>query len=177
MTTRRFALAALFITALLAGAVQAQDAAPAAGDTLDAALDVQPAAPALVGEPDAAPAPPLSPLDRSRWPVIVVGPADGHAHHGPVYFADLGDPIAGAALPQTRDTETRLAAALQGGKNVGLLDGDNLFHLAADPLKFGFDLATLPVALIVHPPCLTDTSPSSDGSSAPCKPCAACVKP
>ncbi len=93
--------------------------------------------------------------DRSAWDVVTVGPADGRTLHWPVYFRDC--PY--EAKPVNPVTpEAAFEQYLSGDTHDGW-SACNAAAAATQPVKFLFDLAVLPVRLVIEPPLVNQTSP------------------
>lgn len=88
--------------------------------------------------------------------MVVVGPESGATKHWPVYFHDLEwqkqDPAANSQL-----ISEQLTAALET-RGKGSYTADMAVDTVVQPAKFAFDLATLPVKMVVQPPWTTETT-------------------
>jgi hypothetical protein len=93
--------------------------------------------------------------DRSAWNVITIAPADGRTTHWPVYFRDCPTQSQRIA-PMTAEAAFELHLA---GDAAAGWSASNAADTVTQPLKFAFDLVTLPVQLILSPPLVNHTSP------------------
>ena len=99
-------------------------------------------------------APSLQGLDRSHWANILIGPADGATHHGPVYFRDV------KLLPPHPGIAARVdAIATLEGASAGNLNRANLASAALQPLKMGADTILFPLHAVMDPPWSLTTTP------------------
>jgi len=79
-------------------------------------------------------------IDRSNWSRITIAAETGAVTRHPVYFKDLHmDPAANATGPMDHPD------------NAGL-DKTNTVAVLAQPLKFAWDIASLPYHMITDPP-------------------------
>jgi len=100
----------------------------------------------------------LQGLDRSHWPKIVTGPADGRTVHGQIYWRDVQIGPSPTAMSVEQDPEAQLAATLEGA-DAHHLSRQNVATLFVQPLKFCVDSILLPIRVFTHPPTKKITTP------------------
>ena len=104
--------------------------------------------------------PSLLGVDRSHWEKTTIGPAIGDTEHLPTYFQDRGlwepqpNPTTVMNDPDA-DPDTWLNAALDNPK-AGSWSGSNAGGLVVQPVKFSFDVVTLPIRMLFKPPWTTE---------------------
>lgn len=102
--------------------------------------------------------PSLGGLDRTHWPHVGFGPANGRTIHNPIYFGRVNrgdDQIDVLMAPPGR---WRFDEAVHGSRpdNLG---AQNLLEAVVAPVRFGANLALLPVAALRQPPLALTTTP------------------
>ncbi len=108
-----------------------------------------------------APAPPMDPgapsvtgQDRSAWPKVKVGPADGTTYHEPLYFSEC--PI---SHKYATVVDGDSAPASLDGWRPAHYDATNTLNLLVQPMKIGADMVLSPWYLIQQHPWSEVTSP------------------
>ena len=102
--------------------------------------------------------PSLVGMDRSNWPRIIVGTADGTVTHGPIYFRDCPIRHEQRPIDNTWEESEKLRVALDRAM-ADHWSAANLVGGFANPPKFGFDLLTLPIEFVKTPVWTTQSTP------------------
>jgi hypothetical protein len=96
-------------------------------------------------------------IDRSQWGKVTVSPELGETHHWPHYFNDLA-----LETPRTLDVTAEPMVSLHqamSGTDAAPLTLINGVGTVVQPLKFAFDIAALPVYMVLTPPWKDVTTP------------------
>jgi len=109
---------------------------------------------------------PTTTLDRSHWPKIATGPADGRTTHFPRYYRDF--PLHHQEMTPRREAAlmARVDAALHTD-TPGHYDRTNLAALLGQPVKFGLDTVLLPFRAIVNWPLQKDEFSGAPAHASP----------